>query len=106
VREGKPGSHKKEWKCFIDAVIQVVTRESSPAFLLWGGKAQDEQDLITGITGSNHRIIKSSHPSPISAHRSCRDSPPFANSKPFTKASRLVREAAKDDIDWSLPPCT
>jgi uracil-DNA glycosylase len=92
VREGESGKHRRIWKPFTDAVIQVVTKKSDPVFVLWGQKAQEKEGLITRITGSSGKIIRSSHPSPISSHRPCRDSPPFIRSKPFSKANGLLRE--------------
>ncbi len=104
VRRGKPRSHRgRGWERFTDAVIQIVTEQRNPVFLLWGKDAQGKEKLITRITGSPAKIIKSSHPSPISAYRPCGDSPPFIDSEPFSKANELL--GSKRQMDWTLPPC-
>lgn len=105
VREGQRDSHQGEgWESFTDAVIRVVIKESDPVFLLWGEKAQRKEKHITRITGSPGKIIKSSHPSPISAYRPCLDSPPFIGSRPFGKANKLLRGSRRGEIDWNLAP--
>ena len=104
--EAQPGSHKKHWKRFTDAVIQVVSVKSDPVFLLWGEKAQSREDLIRRSAGSGAKIIRSSHPSPRSAHRSCGDSPPFIGSRPFSKTNELLCKSGRSKIDWTLGPCT
>jgi uracil-DNA glycosylase len=84
--------------------MRVVTQRSDPVFLLWGKKAQAKERLITRITGSPGRVIKSSHPSPPAAYRPCLDSPPFVGSKPFSKANNMLRGLRRVEIDWSLLP--
>jgi uracil-DNA glycosylase len=105
VRGGRAGSHRRQgWERFTDAVIRVVTEESDPVFLLWGCEAQRKVKGITRISGSSDKIIRSSHPSPRSAHRPCGDSPPFTGSKPFSKANDILRASGKGSIDWNLSP--
>jgi uracil-DNA glycosylase len=105
VREGKPHSHRgRGWERFTDAVIRIVTEDSDPVFLLWGGDAQGKEKLITRITGSPDMIIKSSHPSPISANRLCLGSPPFIGSRPFSEVNKLLRRLGRGEIDWNLAP--
>lgn len=105
VRGGQRGSHQgRGWERFTDAVIRVVAKESDPVFLLWGEDAQAKETHITRVTGSPGKIIKSSHPSPISANRPCLGSPPFIGSRPFRKANKLLRGSGRDEIDWNLAP--
>jgi uracil DNA glycosylase len=80
-------------------VIRVVADKSDPVFILWGAKAQGKADLITRIAGFPGMIIKSSHPSPQSANRSCLGSPPFIGSEPFSKANGFLGEGG---LDWNL----
>lgn len=106
VGEGRAGSHKTlGWKGFTDAVIRVVTEESDPVFLLWGKEAQRREQLITSITGSPGKIIKSSHPAPMSAYRPCCGSPPFVGNGPFSKANTLLRRSGSGEVDWGPGPC-
>jgi uracil-DNA glycosylase len=104
VCEGQRRLHRQRWRRFTDAVIRVVTQESDPIFLLWGGDAQDKERLITGLAGTSERIIKSSHPSPLSANRTCRGNPPFNGSSPFSKTNQLLRDLSRRPINWTLSP--
>jgi uracil-DNA glycosylase len=103
VREGQRRVFRQQWRGFTDAVIKVVIQESDPIFLLWGGDAQDKERLITDV-GTPERIIKSSHPAGRSAYRSCRGSPPFVRSSPFSKTNELLGALGRPPIDWSLSP--
>ncbi|MBD0383082.1 uracil-DNA glycosylase [Paenibacillus sedimenti] len=96
VREDKPNSHKdKGWEQFTNAIIQTLNQREQPiVFLLWGSHAQAKQKLID--TGK-HRIIKSPHPSPLSAYRG------FFGSKPFSRANQYLAEFGSTPIDWQIP---
>jgi uracil-DNA glycosylase len=95
VRAHEANSHKgKGWEKFTDAVIEKVGQKPDPVvFVLWGGYAQKKEKLIDT---KRHTIIKSAHPSPLSAHNG------FFGSKPFSKINETLREAGKPEIDWSL----
>ena len=77
VCEGQAMSHKDiGWEQFTDKVISIISQEKEKViFVLWGTHAQSKIPLID----SRHIIIKSPHPSPLSAHRG------FFGSKPFSK---------------------
>lgn len=47
-------------------------------------------------------ILKSTHPSPLSASRTAGDLPAFLGSRPFSRANDLLRECGAEPIDWSL----
>lgn len=47
-------------------------------------------------------ILKSTHPSPLSASRAAGDLPAFLGSRPFSRANDLLRECGAEPIDWSL----
>lgn len=95
VEEGHAGSHRKRgWEKFTDRVIQVLNRRPDPiVFILWGAFAQSKQEMIFSPP---HAIIKSAHPSPLSAHNG------FLGSKPFSKTNAFLKEWGKEPIDWSL----
>lgn len=104
VRGSEPRSHRgRGWERFTDALIRIVIEQRDPVFLLWGKDAQRKEKLITRITGSSSRTIKSSHPSPMSAQRPCGDSPPFLHSEPFSHANELL--GSRNRIDWIQPQC-
>lgn len=96
VRAHEPNSHKgKGWEKFTDAIIRHVNdKESAVVFVLWGGYAQKKISLIDA---EKHRIIKSAHPSPLSARHG------FFGSRPFSKINKALRESGHPEIDWQLP---
>ncbi|MGH2522690.1 MAG: uracil-DNA glycosylase [Anaerolineales bacterium] len=96
VRAHQPNSHKgKGWEKFTDAVIHAVGEKDDPVvFVLWGGYAQKKISLIEA---GRHVILKSAHPSPLSARNG------FFGSRPFSKINAALRKAGKPEIDWQLP---
>ena len=61
-------------------------------FLLWGKKAESKAKLIVG----NHSILKSHHPSPLSAYRG------FLGCRHFSKTNQILNELNKTPIDWEI----
>jgi uracil-DNA glycosylase len=100
VRPGAKGSHRQIWKEFIDQVIHLLSKDKPDpvVFMLWGGQAQKKEKLID----ARHRIIRSSHPSNLSARRPCRGSPPFLESDPFSQANHALVESSQEPVDWTL----
>lgn len=68
VEENKAGSHqKKGWENFTSYVIQQINhKKSNIVFMLWGGMAQKKCE---SIDTTQHFVLKSGHPSPLSANR-------------------------------------
>ena len=96
VEEGRAGSHQgKGWEGFTDHVVEVLDREREGlVFLLWGSYAQAKGRVIDT---RRHRVLRSTHPSPLSAHRG------FLGCGHFSAANEyLVRRGGKA-MDWSLP---
>lgn len=96
VRQGEAASHQgKGWEQFTDAVIRLVNDKADPVvFLLWGSYAQRKAAFVDG---SRHLVLKSVHPSPLSAHGG------FFGSGHFSKANRFLEERGLVPIDWALP---
>ena len=94
VEEGKANSHRnKGWEIFTSKVIEELNNDDSPkVFVLWGNQAYEYEKMITNV---NHKIIKSVHPSPLSAYRG------FFGSKPFSKINEFLKEHNLKEIDWS-----
>ena len=84
VRAGQAHSHRgKGWENFTDRIIEILNEKEHPiVYILWGSAAQSKQKLIDT---SKHFIIKSPHPSPLSAYRG------FFGSKPFSKANEILK---------------
>src|SRR5699024_2571304 len=95
VRSGQAHSHQgKGWETFTNQVITQLNEKDTPVvYLLWGAAAQKKQALIDT---SKHYIIKSPHPSPLSAYRG------FFGSKPFSRTNQLLKDNQLEPIDWQI----
>jgi uracil-DNA glycosylase len=95
VRAHQANSHKnKGWETFTDEIIERVNEKIEPVvFVLWGAYAQKKENLIDT---RRHAIIKSAHPSPLSAHNG------FFGSRPFSKINETLRMFGHREIDWRL----
>lgn len=93
VRANQAGSHQnKGWEIFTDAIIQrLAAQETNLVFILWGNYAQRKGAFIDS---AKHLVIKSAHPSPLSAHNG------FFGSKPFSKTNQYLKLHNKTEIDW------
>lgn len=96
VEMGQAASHKgRGWEQFTDAVIAQVNAKADPVvFLLWGAHAQRK---AAAVDESRHLVLKSAHPSPLSAHNG------FLGSQPFSKANAFLEAKGRGAIDWALP---
>jgi uracil-DNA glycosylase len=95
VRAAEPMSHSKlGWEKFTNTVIEKVSElKENIVFVLWGRFAQEKQSLIDQ---KKHYIIKSAHPSPLSAKNG------FFGSSPFSKINNYLVKHGIDPIDWAL----
>ncbi|WP_444438602.1 uracil-DNA glycosylase [Pseudomonas sp. A6] len=96
VEQARAGSHAQAgWQQFTDRVIEVVNeRCDGVVFLLWGSHAQSKQKLIDP---RKHLILKSAHPSPLSAYRG------FLGNGHFSRTNKFLEQNGKTPIDWALP---
>jgi uracil-DNA glycosylase len=93
VREGQPNSHRRQWKAFTAAVVAVLAERPTPvAFLLWGELAKAAGQKIDR---SRHIVVKSAHPSPLSAKG-------FTGSAPFRRVNVELVGRGLPPIDWDL----
>lgn len=97
VRAHQAGSHQGQgWERFTDAAIARLAKvRTGLVFILWGRYAQNKEALIPN--GRNHLVIKSAHPSPLSAYNG------FFGSRPFSKANAHLEAQGLKPIDWRLP---
>jgi len=95
VEAGKSNAHAgKGWEQFTDKIIEIINQESqNVVFILWGAYAQKKG---VSIDMNRHMIIKSAHPSPLSAYRG------FWGSKPFSRTNNHLKSIGKNEIDWRL----
>ncbi|MEF3083505.1 uracil-DNA glycosylase [Luteimonas sp. SMYT11W] len=96
VEEGKAGAHQgKGWEGFTDHIVDVLNRErENLVFLLWGSYAQAKGKVIDT---NRHCVLRTTHPSPLSAYRG------FLGSGHFSKTNHFLRKRGIAQIDWSLP---
>jgi len=95
VRANTAGSHQgKGWERFTDAAIKALSdKRENLVFLLWGKYAQAKSGLID--TGK-HLILKTVHPSPLSAYAG------FMGCRHFSKTNEYLKSVGKNEIDWRI----
>lgn len=95
VQQGMPNSHKnKGWEIFTDRVITLLNKREAPmVFLLWGANAGAKSSLLTN---PRHLVLKTVHPSPLSAHRG------WFGCRHFSKANAFLQQHGVPPIDWRL----
>jgi uracil-DNA glycosylase len=96
VEEARAASHQGQgWEKFTDAVIRTVNEQcDGVVFLLWGSYAQKKAAFVDQ---NKHLVLKSVHPSPLSAHNG------FFGNGHFSKANAFLASKGKEPIDWQLP---
>lgn len=101
VRKANANSHKKQgWEQFTDSVIKLISaRCSGIVFLLWGKPSILKAKLVDS---KKHHILKSTHPSPLSATRGSKDAVAFIGSRCFSRTNELLEASGGKPIDWSI----
>ena len=80
------------WEIFTDAVIRAVAKNrKNVVYMLWGSFAQKKADFVDG---TENLILKSAHPSPLSAYRG------FFGNHHFSRANEYLVANGKTPIDW------
>lgn len=93
VRAHQAGSHQKQgWEQFTDAVVHALaSRRKNLVYMLWGSYAQKKAAFVNA---HENLLLKSPHPSPLSAHRG------FFGNKHFSKANTYLESKGSGKIDW------
>lgn len=93
VRANQAGSHQnKGWEEFTDSVIKLLSdKKENLVFILWGNYAQKKGVVIDE---NKHLVIKSAHPSPLSAYNG------FFGSKPFSQTNSYLIFSNQEPINW------
>lgn len=93
VRAHEANSHQKRgWESFTTSIIEQVNKQPTVAFVLWGKPAQKKESLID----DRHLVIKTAHPSPLSAYRG------FFDSKPFSQINLFLATNGLAEINWDV----
>ena len=95
VRANQPRSHHGiGWEFFTTDVIKLLNEREKPiVFMLWGNDAKSKENLITNPV---HLVLKSAHPSPLSARNG------FFGCRHFSQANEFLRAVGRSEIDWSI----
>ena len=95
VEHSMPGSHQNiGWEIFTDAAITALNiHREHLVFVLWGSFAQKKGIFIDD---QKHLVLKSVHPSPLSAHRG------FFGNHQFSKINQFLTQYGHSPIDWQL----
>jgi len=92
VRAHAAASHfGRGWEQFTDGVIRALSKRKNIVYILWGSYAQKKAEIINA---DENLILKSVHPSPLSANRG------FFGNHHFTCANEYLKENGKNQIDW------
>ena len=93
VQAHAAGSHQgRGWETFTDAAIhKLATEKEGLVFMLWGSYAQKKGDFIDT---NKHLVLKSVHPSPLSAYRG------FIGNNHFSLANKYMKEKGLEEIQW------
>ncbi|MDE7118890.1 MAG: uracil-DNA glycosylase [Bacteroidaceae bacterium] len=93
VRAHAAASHQRRgWEEFTDAVIRLVSAEREHVvFILWGSYAQSKAALIDS---TKHCILRSAHPSPLSAFRG------FFGNHHFSICNQYLQQHNVEPINW------
>ena len=79
------------WEQFTDAVIRAVAHRDNIVYMLWGAYAQRKAEFVDP---TRNLILKSVHPSPLSAHRG------FFGNHHFSRANEYLVQHGKTPIEW------
>ncbi len=95
VQAHQANSHKdRGWEIFTNHIIEILNQREKPlVFILWGRQAIDKEKMIDT---SKHCVIKSVHPSPLSAYRG------FFGSRPFSRTNQFLVSQGIEPIDWRI----
>jgi len=93
VERARAASHQgRGWETFTDQIVlNLSERKESLVFLLWGSYAQKKGSVIDT---DKHLVLRSPHPSPLSAHRG------FFGNDHFRKCNEYLKSTGQKPIDW------
>ena len=92
VRAHAAASHAgRGWEQFTDAVIRALSTRENIVYMLWGSYAQKKAAFVDA---NKNLILKSAHPSPLSAYRG------FFSNKHFSRANEYLTQHGKPEIEW------
>ena len=92
VRAHAAASHAgRGWEQFTDAAIRALAGRDNIVYMLWGSHAQRKAEFVDP---ARNLVLKSVHPSPLSAHRG------FFGNHHFSRANEYLVSHGKAPIEW------
>ena len=92
VRAHAAASHAgRGWEQFTDAAIRACAARENIVYMLWGSFAQRKAEIVNP---EKNLILKSVHPSPLSAHRG------FFGNHHFSRANEYLVAHGMTPIEW------
>src|SRR5690606_8393771 len=96
VADGRAGAHQgKGWEGVTDPGVAVLNRGREGLVFMLGGSYAQKKGAI--VDTRRHCVLRTTHPSPLSAPRG------FLGCGPFSKPNRYRASRGLAAIDWSLP---
>lgn len=93
VKQGKPNSHAKIWKCFTDDLIRYIAEHChNVVYILWGEFAKG---YVQYINDTSNYILTCRHPSPLAQSKG-----PFVGNNHFKFANEYLQKNNKQPIVW------
>ncbi len=95
VNRAQAASHQgKGWEVFTDKIIEKLNEQhKNVVYMLWGAYAQKKG---RNIDYDNNLILKSVHPSPLSAHRG------FFGCRHFSQCNAYLLAHGKEAVNWQI----
>ncbi|MBR1380540.1 MAG: uracil-DNA glycosylase [Alphaproteobacteria bacterium] len=92
VRAHAAASHAGHgWETFTDAVIRACSTRDNIVYMLWGAYAQRKAEIVDP---ARNLVLKSVHPSPLSASRG------FFGNHHFSRANEYLIAHGKTPVEW------
>ncbi|MFI3314208.1 MAG: uracil-DNA glycosylase [Rikenellaceae bacterium] len=93
VRAHEAASHAvKGWEIFTEAVVDAIaSKKQNVVYMAWGSFAQKRCAVVNQ---SENCLLKSVHPSPLSAYRG------FLGCRHFSQANQYLESVGKNQIEW------
>ena len=95
VSQSQAGSHQGQgWEKFTDRIITELNKQHQKiVYMLWGAYAQKKG---ANIDANKNLILKSVHPSPLSAYRG------FLGCQHFSQCNSYLKNNNKSEINWQI----
>lgn len=98
VVPGSPETHLDIWRPFFEHLIQFLMKRDKIVWILLGRKAVDWKQVV--LQNPTHKSVESTHPSPLSAHKSSASLRAFMGSGVFAETNKTLKAMGHTEIVW------